>query len=289
MNPTLVRRVDVLETRVSSYDRLSSLLVALIVTVGFLVVALIMIWLGSSASPGIHRPDGVTLPPYPDVTDGTLVDDDVAADVAEPSNKTDAELQVAVESVQTAVSRIAAHQQTGGKVDGKNGKGLGDGTREPGPTPAPPNFVPDYSRWKLTYKVDNLAAYKELLDGLGIQIGVVHPTEDIIARIGNVSTKPIVISSNRERETKTLRFSHSRPRLKRWDISIARKAGVNFLSDDVPIVQFFSEDLRTRIRLAELEFLNSMGRELEDVLRTNIRIEKVSGEFQFVVTSCDFE
>ena len=75
--------------------------------------------------------------------------------------------------------------------------------------------------------------------------------------------------------------------MKKWDQEISRKAGVD--TNGVLMVQFYPQDTRLEIAKAEDEYLKSVGRELQEVRRTNIKVEDDGCGFKFTIVNCIFK
>jgi hypothetical protein len=284
------RPVDRVQSRTSAYDRLSAALVALIMLIGFLVATLFLIWLTTV----FHFDNKVAVPfnqenPGDDGNDKPegFEDDELDPGVEDfPDIETPA-LAEALEAVTNAVSSIQANSEHVSGDSAVMGKGGGYGSREGGKAGSGEG-IPDYKRWKINYEVDDISEYRELLDAFGIEIGVVALSPQDIWRISDVSGRVNVTPSNRDNEAKTLQFSHVKPRLKRWDIQIAKAAGAP-ADSSVAMVQFYPQATRSLIASIENDFLVSSNRELKDVRRTNIKVEQDGGEFKFTVLNCEYK
>ena len=285
---TVITRLDDnVQSKTSAYDRLSAWLTALILLVGFLVATLFLIWLTS-----VFKFESNIAPAFTPATIGDdgndkpegFEDDELDPGVEDFAEVETPQLAEALEAVSNAVSTIRANSEHVSGDAAVMGKGGGYGSRDGGPSGSGEG-VPDYKRWKIVYEVDNKDTYKRQLDFFGIQIGVVEAVGEKIYRLGNVSRRVDVIQSNREKEGKSLRFSHSKIRMKRWDQEISKKAGVP--TDGNLMVQFYSQETRFTIAKAEDDFLKSVGKELRDVRRTNIKVEADgAGGFQFTIKGC---
>lgn len=130
--------------------------------------------------------------------------------------------------------------------------------------------------------------YREQLDFFEIEIGVVYSEQNKIVRVSQMSTRPRQTDSTREAENekKSLYFVHKNSRLKRWDQAIAKAAGASL--KDAFTVEFFPSELRSQ--LAELEWLavRQMGKSLDEVAKTEFRMEEVDGEYKFVVHNVSY-
>jgi len=277
------------EFKTSGYDRLSAALTAMILLVGFVVATLFLIWLTS-----VIRFDSNVATPFKatDVgDDGNDKPEGFEDDQLDPGVEDFAEVETpqlaeALEAVSNAVSSIRANSE---KVSGDaavQGKGSGYGSRDGGPS-GTGDGVPEHKRWKISYEVDNQQTYRRQLDFFGIEIGVVEPVGERIFRISGVSAKPQATESSREKESRSLRFSHSKPRMKRWDQEIGQSARVETTGN--LMVQFYNDNTRNLIAKAEDDYLKSVGRVLSEVRRTNIKIiDDGNGGFAFSIDSCQY-
>ena len=289
MSSIIKRPSDKVQSKTSAYDRLSAWLTALITLVGFLVAVLFLIWLTS-----VFKFERNVAPPFVPATigdDGNDKPEGFEDDALDPGVEDFAEVETpqlaeALEAVSNAVSTIRANSEHVSGEAAVSGKGSGYGSREGGPSGSG-DGVPEHKRWKINYEVDNKATYKSQLDFFAIRIGVVNPVSPTIYQIGNLSGGAEVIETNRDEQAQALYFAHSKIRLKKWDQEISRKAGLD--TNGALMVQFYSENARLAIAKAEDDHLKSVGRELRDVRRTNIKVEADgSGGFVFTIVNCEF-
>ena len=75
--------------------------------------------------------------------------------------------------------------------------------------------------------------------------------------------------------------------MKKWDREIAQKAGVDV--NGALMVQFYSEDTRFKIAKAEDDHLKKVGRDLQDVRKTNIKVVAGGDGFIFKIQNCVFK
>jgi hypothetical protein len=271
------------ETKVSSYDLVNGMLLASIIIVGFLVSVLFLIWLTTAfdfskrrapvamevSQPGDEKPKGV------------------ADDVLEPGVEEFPELETpqlanALESVTDAVSSVRAALEKRSGDAAQMGKGSGFGSREGGPGTGG-DGIPEYKRWIINYESDNIDAYAQQLSFFNIDVGVIPNTsgDNDIWRIHDVGGAASVIKTNRDAENKTLRFSHKKMRMQRWDQILARRQGVE--QEDAIIVQFYPEETRQIIRQVELDALQGTGKEVSDIRNTIFKVEREGDGFVFKV------
>lgn len=262
--------------RTSRYDCLHAGLVATILVVGFIVVALLTVWICGD----LDRPNpSVPLVPTPNESSednggGEEVDLDTVA------GSSNSELESAFEVIEEAVShKVAAHGDPNGGVI------TGIGIRDPGP----PRVLSDspMKRWKIRYETSNRDQYKQQLDYFGIEIGVLHSRRNDVWRVGELSTKGgVVVHSNREDEGDSAWFSHSNRRLRGWDREIAQGAGVAV--EETLSVQFFPQSLMAQIQKLEAEKLEELGRELSEVRKTLVTLQPSGEQFSISISAFEF-
>lgn len=285
----ITRPVDRVESKTSAYDRLSAWLTALIMLVGFLVTVLFIIWFTS-----VFKFERNVAPPFVPATIGDdgndkpegFEDDELDPGVEDFAEVETPQLAEALEAVSNAVSTIRANSEMVSGDAAVMGKGGGYGSREGGPSGSGKG-IPDYKRWKIVYEVDNKDVYKQQLDFFNIRIGVIEPVGEKIYQISNVSKRVDVYETSRTKEEKSLHFYHAKKRMKKWDQEISQRAGVN--TSGALMVQFYSEDTRFKIAKAEDDYLKSVGRELQDVRRTNIKVIPSGGGFMFKIQNCVYK
>ena len=262
--------------KATTYDHFSAGLIALIFVSGFIVLSLLLVWLfGNDQVARTGIPPFDPQPAIPVEHPAGLEQE--LDEVVGGSNSL--ELVSLLESIDNAVSQQAAQDGSLGIGDSLPGT---PGVREPGPVQP----VPRTSKWKISYEIENIQRYKRQLDFFGIEIGVVDKHEDDIWRIGTLSTRASVTHSTRAQEELSTWFAHSKPRLRRWDREISKESGIAV--QDRLFVQFYPPELVARISMLEEEKLQSLGRKLEEVKRTNINISESGDHFSVSITDFEF-
>ena len=269
------------ETKTSRYDRLNAVLIACIFLFGFLFAVLFLIWFTSvfdfsrrvagplvvANDPGDSKPEGV------------------ADDVLEPGVEEFPETEIpqlanALEAVTDAVSSVRASLEKRSGDAAIMGAGRGYGSREGGPGTGG-DGIPEYKRWIINYEADDIGVYAKQLSFFGIDIGVIHQTKNDIWRVQDVGSGGSKLKTSRERENKTLRFTHEKMKMKRWDQELCKRAGVD-LSNTVQ-AQFYPEQTRAIIRGVEAAALEGTGRTLNQVKNTILKVVPGGNGYQFVV------
>jgi hypothetical protein len=284
---SIYRPLDKVQSKTSAYDRLSAWLTALVLLVGFLVATLFLIWLTSVFNFDDRVAAGFE--PSPPGVDGNEKPEGFEDDALDPGVEDFAEVETpqlaeALEAVSNAVSTIRANSEVVSGTAVAMGTGSGFGSRDGGPSGTGVG-IPDYDRWKIVYEVDGQDTYKKQLDFFNIQIGVVSSQQGgPIWRLSNLSSGVQVTETSREKEKKSLRFSHAKQRMKKWDQQIARSQGISI--DGKAMVQFYPEDTRRKIAQVEDAYLKSVGKTLDEVRKTNLKVEASGSGFVFTVASC---
>lgn len=273
--------VDSVETKASSYDKLNATLIAAIMLFGFLFAALFLIWLTTVFDFSRRAAGPVVLANEP----GDTKPKGVADDVLEPGVEEFPEVEVpqlanALEAVTDAVSSVRASLEKRSGDAAQMGRGAGYGSREGG-TGSGGDGVPEHKRWIINFEAEDISAYAKQLSFFDIDIGVWHKTRNDIWRLRDPGGAAQVINTNREKENKTLRFSHKKQRMKRWDEELARRNGIDLSNTGTN--QFYPESTRVIIRAAEAAALQGTGRQLNQVRNTIFKVEPGGDGYVFTV------
>lgn len=280
--PTREHPVLSVETQVSKFDLLNAMLVSMIMIIGFLVLAMFLIWL-TTAFDFSKQKTAVVLEVSEDT--GDEKPEGEADDILEPGVEEFPEVDVpqlanALEAVTDAVSSVRGSLEERSGMASEMGKGGGFGSREGGPGGGG-GGVPEYKRWIINYESDSIDTYAKQLSFFDIDIGVVHNSSDRIVRIRDPGGSPSVIQSNRTNELKTLRFMHKKPQMQRWDQTLATRQGVPL--DDCLTCQFYPEATRQIIRQVEAQALEGTGKKLIEVRNTILKVIPTGSGFEFKV------
>lgn len=270
------------DTKVSSYDRLSAILIASITIIGFMTTILFLIWLTTDVDYTAPT-QGVEITEIGDTGDEKpegFEDDAFEPGVEEFPEVETPQLAQSIEAVTDAVSSVRANSEKVSGDEPQMGKGKGFGAREGGPGGGGGDGVPEFKRWKINYEAADIETYKQQLSFFGIDIGVVRRDNDDVYRISDPADKAEVIKSSRAQE-KSLYFAHIKKRMMRWDEAIAASAGVD--TQNANLIQFYPEKARARIRAQEAQFLAKDQRQLSDIRQTVVKLATLADGFDFVV------
>jgi len=280
--PTMPRYKLNVETKASAYDRLSAALIALILLFSFLFVILFLIWFTSVfdfsrrlAGPKIQIAN----------LEGDSKPEGVADDILEPGVEEFPEVETpqlanSLEAVTDSVSSVRASLEKRSGDAEQQGAGSGYGSREGGPGTGG-DGIPEHKRWVINYEAEDIQTYASQLSFFSIDIGVIHQSRNDIWRLTKPGGSNKVRKTSRELENLTLRFQHKKPRMRRWDEELCRRAGMD-LSNTIQS-QFYPESTRNIIRQSEAAALASAGRNLVEVRNTILKIVRGGDGYQFKV------
>jgi hypothetical protein len=276
--------------RVSAYERVASLLVALLVLVGFSVTVIVLLWLARRAM-AVNRPVPVDLVAEEGSRDDPALG--VAEELEEPGVEELAELdrpQLAdtLAAVTTAVSTQAgALDENFGNADvmgsgrgrgGRRGQGDGgDGDRD---------VIPRWHRFKLPFG-GTLAEYARQLDFFEIELGVVTALDDtsvVVDYASKLSTAAPVKRRGAADEDQRLYFTEQDLQLRDYQKQLLAKAGI--AANSTIIAMFIPAAVDQELARLELERAN--GRPIEEIRRTVFGIKPVGDNYSFYVMSQEY-
>lgn len=270
------------DTRVSGYDRLSAVLVAGVVIVGFLVFLLFMIWLYSVVDWGGKKDPVLIL----ELAGNDNRPEGIADDWQEPGVEEFPEVDIpqladALEATTDAVSSIRAQLETvdGDAAEMGRGRGLGD-RRARGPGSGNADIIPEADRWKIEITASTAAEYMGVLEFFDITLGVVSQLSNRIDYVDNLTGGTSVAAGERKDETR-LFFMNSKSRLRRWDENKASDEGVDLRNTLVG--HFYSAELRARLLAIEAAVYSAEGKDLTEVQRTQFRIRPSGGGYEYYI------
>lgn len=281
------RNLPVADTKVSVYDRVSGMLVALVVLFGLLAFALFAIWLTRviTIKPKSTPTIAIELKGEGAIAEGVGRDFEEPgveelADVQEP------QLADAMEAVTSAASSVKARVQA---VDGNaaqmgTGQGLGD-SRAKGPGGGgTADALPEQDRWEINYSTTSVNAYAQQLDFFNIELGAVHRTKSEIYYASKLSqAKPERRSGFRDEEGR-IYFSHLNKQLRQYDQTLLEKASID--TTDKLIVQFYPP--ATHQMLLNVERTALGGKPWETLRKTVFGVTGSGGSFQYEVIRQEF-
>lgn len=276
--------VDRCHLHVSRYDKVSSLLISLLILIGMLVLILFTAWFTSKyfatpkakpvaiseADDGDGDPGGgqTPEPPNPEEIREMEIEEPVITET----------LTAITAVVKRAVPQLddpmIAHKHTSGMGFGHGegrgrGDGKGDGTGGGG------------LRWQVRFdKGATLDEYAKQLDYFEIELGVLMP-DNRLAYVSNFrNRKPTVrYVPNPGKDEQRYYLTWRRGPLQKADIELLARAGVN--AKNCIIVKFMPPALVEELQ--QLEMTKARGRERKEIRRTRFGIMSTGSGYKFFV------
>lgn len=275
--PALTRPKMTEEVHVSTYERVSGMVTALVMMLTFIVGVMFMMWLSTVVK--LVRIDTATEVIGPELGEDEKPEGE-AEDIEEPGSEfpevETPQLADALEALSSAVSSVAASDRD---VDGSaeamgSGRGLGtrggDGGRGNGSGP--------WERWEIRYTTSSKEAYAQQLDALGIELGAIQREGPAITYLTNLSGAMGTRGGTKSQEKRVF-FNYNRGVLRDWDLQFAEAAGINMR--DKILVQFYPPTIQQT--LLELERRKLGNKTVEQVYRTSFGVRPAGGSFEFYV------
>lgn len=271
------------ETQVSLFDRISSLLVALLILVGFFVLILFLIWLTNRA---LYRERAVPV---------TLIEElagrgdhalGTARDLEEPGveelpDVVEPQLSETLEAVTDAVSSQAATLEAleGNAEFTGTGRGQGD-SRMAGPGgEGSADIVPRWERWEVHFSTTSRDEYARQLDFFGIELGAVGGgTPNVDYATGLSKPTPSRRSAPGDQE-KRLYMTWNSGVLQEMDRQLLEQAGIT--TRGRIIMQFYPPEQEQK--LAELENAKAGGRSVKEIRKTMFGVRAAGTGYEFYV------
>ena len=299
-------------TGVTRYERITSFLMSIIITLGLVTVALGAIWAANrtwivrTAPARIAEVVGI----IEDVEGGGdeygVLDESLekpgatsrifeASDAYEPDEivadfpeleRTMSAILTAVSSAMAASDQLLLEDDSGtsllpigsaGKGPERNlGKGPGDG-----------GGVKRQERWEIRFPSgQTVQEYAEQLDYFGVELGAI--TGSRLYTVSHLAARrPQVRQSSGGPGERRLYFSWRSGYRKQVDLSLLRKAGVP-LSDDVVVLQFYPFETERQLARLELDYARQRGvNDLRAIRKTRFEVLEEGGGYRFEISKQD--
>jgi hypothetical protein len=269
------------QLEVSAYDRAASLLVALLVLVGFFVILLFLIWLtnrvfATQLTVPVEFLDEMA--GSPDAALGAGRDFEEPG-VEELQNLAEPSVQDVLAAVSETVSAQAA--ATEGFLDATaQGHGVGD-RRSPGTGGS--DIVPRWQRWEIRFASTSPDGYARQLDHFGIELAAVggSATIDYAHNLGQPVPQR---RSGRGDEEKRLYMTWRSGRLQDIDRELLDRAGV--ATQGRLVVQFYPPQVEQT--LARLERERAGRRSLKEIRKTVFGVRSGGRGYDFYVIDQEY-
>ncbi|MEZ6094622.1 MAG: hypothetical protein R3C03_10355 [Pirellulaceae bacterium] len=287
MSDILIRPDLHVEVEVSKYDRLSALLSAALMIVGFLVSFLFLIWLTSI----IKFNRSLPTPYVAEQPAGDEKPEGVEDDILEPGVEEFPEVEVpqlamALEAVTNALSSVRANMEHRSGDAAQMGKGRGLGSRNGGDGTGSGDVVPEHKRWKIEYQASNVDTYAKMLSFFHIDVGLVYTLNNDIIRLVDPGGVANIVRTSRAAEKKSVYFAHEKAQLQRFDNALFKRKGVE--TRETFTVQFYPEPTKEILRQLEGAYLQRIDRKLKEVQNTFFKVVPTPTGYEFVVTDIKY-
>ncbi|MEM9185504.1 MAG: hypothetical protein AAGB00_03300 [Planctomycetota bacterium] len=279
---TAIRRASSREhyrLSVNSYDRASSLLVALLVMVAVTVSALLIIFFARGFV-------DEKLPPFILPGENTDLPNEavmgIAEDIEPPGVEdapelTEPSLMDTLNALTSAVSSkvaIMADPPIDASDRVGKGSGLGDKRKSGG------GGGPAISR-ELVYEFSDAAAYARWYDSYGIELGVLDASGVNAYYASNLGDSKPTVRQGKRMEEKRYAFPASAGPLYQFDVRFAQKAGIAKYGKI--LYQFFPNEVYRILLGREEAEAKKAGKRVDEIKRTVFRVEQRGSNFDFVV------
>jgi hypothetical protein len=276
------------DLRVSAYERVASLLVALLVILGFLVFALFLMWWAKRAI-AANRPVEIKvaeeLGGRGDQAQG------LARELEEPGVEELADVETpqladTLAAVTTAVTlQSATIDELLGEADAMGrGRGQGD-NRSAGPGgDGDAKVIPRWDRWEIRFAASRIEQYAQQLDFFGIELAAMGGGQADVVYASHLSRNMPVKRTGSGADENRLRFGWKAGRLQEFDRQLLAKAGVDVHGRVV--VQFASQALESE--LARLELEQAQERDVSEIRKTVFGVESVGNGYALFVQRQDY-
>ena len=268
--------------RISQFDVVTSLFMALILFIGVFVSMLFIIWITSrwefapcAIAPLIENAAGCADNAAGLERDFEPPSEEEIEELLEPT------LEETINAVTDAVSSVAATAAT----SQSSSQSKGD-SRPPGPAGEGEDIVPRFERWQLNFTVHNIAEYATQLDFYKIELGAIGGSIQGVDVATNLSGSPTSRRIVNTADEKRLYFIWTSPSpLMQFDRTLLQKANVT-LQGNRQMLKFIPAELENQLANTELEYAKANGHpSVVEIAKTVFGSRSTSDGFEFEVVS----
>jgi len=274
---------------VSQYDRVSGLLVATIIFVGFFVLVMFLVVLTHMLNFREAAVKVTLIEPFGRGENAKGYERDMEEPGLEEIEEfTEPRIEETFEAVTDTITNNAAALMSlnTGATSSSHGTGMGD-SRASGPGgDGTGNVVPRVERWRISLKAANINAFASQLDFFGIEIGALGggiSTVDYASNVSGTIKKRRVTGGGNEKRL----FFHPEEKVSEaWTRQLLAKAG--FPVNGRVILHFYTRQAESQLASAENTYLQKAKRGLPEVRRTYFAVRPQGGAFQFYVVRQEY-
>jgi hypothetical protein len=273
---------------VSAQDRASSMIVALLVMLGMVVLLMFLVWLSSRLK---YNPPVVPIT-LEELGGGGSGDgspageqqlEEVSPEEVQDLQETpvDQTIQAVTDAVSTQMVNLEALEGGASGFGSGQGTGTGDGR---GPGPGGPGTATQLPDWEVRFNASTLDLYAQQLDHFGIELAAVGGGKKTVDYASKLATpKPTVRSAAGDKEKRRYLVWRKGP-LAAADKSLLSKAGID--TSGRIVLQFLPPDVERRMALLEAQ--HAKGKKLNEIRRTVFGVRGGPGSYEFYVVEQDY-
>ena len=268
-------------TKITLYDRVSGMLTAWVMLIGFLVLIMFLIWLYLVTNVPTKQPIVFEPPGF----DNEENPEGVAEDMEEPGVEEFPEVETpqladALEAVTDIASTVKANLEA---VDGTaaemgRGQGLGD-RRTKGPGGGGSGKL-NPNRWSIYWAVRNKKEYAQMLEYFNIDIGCASLDSGQIEYATNLTGGSPGSRSGSFKTESRLPMTQMQARFAMWDAEFIRDAGIQINNDVDKIRLFLPSEVLVRMGKLEADKLSASGTDERQVRRTKFKVSKTGNGYK---------
>jgi len=278
------------EMRVTSYDRASSGMVAIVAGLMVAVFALVSAWMMNRSS-DVESLVPVEMIEFPGGVEDGAVDEtllvespeDPVPDAAPEQTDEEMEVEEVFDSV-TELADVSAEQmlkqyESDAVSSGTTGSREGTGRRALG-IDGGQGGLPAEQRWFIQFAdQSDIQEYASQLDFFGIELGTILPSGKLVYLSGLSQPKPNIRETISGKNEKRMYMTWQGGNLKLADRTLFKKANIDVSTSRV--LHFYPR--KTEVLLATLE-RDYANRKISDIRRTFFVVEKTRNKYNFRVT-----
>jgi hypothetical protein len=271
--------------RRSSFDSVSSMLLAVFILVALMASMLFMVWWDRRVT--LPMKELVMLVENPagrgDNAEGFARDfeppgaEEVEA-LVEPT------IQDTITAVTDAVSSVAASLETVVSNSSATTQGTGQGDSRPaGPEGEGDDIIPRSERWQLNFAAKDLGSYAQQLDYYKIELGVIGGSQiQGVDYASNVSGTPKIRRGKSDDEKRLYFMWTTTSPLEKYDRQLLQKAGVSLPGRQ--ILKFLEKDFENLLANIELDYAKKNGHQsVTEIAKTVFESQSAGAGYEFVV------
>jgi hypothetical protein len=272
-------------TKVSAYDRVSGMVVALLLLIGFMVAVLFIVWLTQVWTPRqrvvpvqiIDEPMGRG--EHAEGLERDLEEPGVEelADVMEPQLSDT--LQAVTDVVSSQLATLEALEGNAPQMG--TGAGRGD-SRVAGPGgEGNADIIPRWERWEIRFTATSPQEYARQLDFFGIELAAVgggRATRDYLSNLSRPAPQHRAVTGGEEKRL-YFTFLGKNNKLIGWERQFFSRA--NVITTGRQLLQLYP--LEAEQQLAQLELERAGDRTIKDIRKTIFGVSQTGGGYEFVL------